>query len=105
MAIYLDEQVVGFSMYGSFGPTDKTWIDRLLIDEAYQGQGIGKRAMTQLISQVFETYPVETIYLSIVKTNTVAYRFYTQLGFMDLKEIDPSNGELMFAYQKSREVN
>ncbi len=36
VAIYHNEDVVGFAMYGSFGPNKDTWIDRIIIDERYQ---------------------------------------------------------------------
>jgi diamine N-acetyltransferase len=38
VAIYYDEKIIGFAMYGSFGPNRDTWIDRIIIDERYQGK-------------------------------------------------------------------
>ncbi|MGL4373814.1 MAG: GNAT family N-acetyltransferase [Turicibacter sp.] len=98
VAIYHGADIVGFAMYGSFGPNKHTWIDRILIDERYQGNGYGKMAMKQLIEVVSKEYDVNTIYLSIIESNTVAYKLYTSIGFEDMKELDPENGELMFRY-------
>lgn len=97
IAIYLDETVVGFAMYGSFGPNRHTWIDRIIIDENYQGLGLGKQAMKGLIQKVSAEYEVDVLYLSIVPENKVAYALYTQLGFEYMNEKDP-NDELIFEY-------
>lgn len=39
VAIYTDATLVGFAMYGSFGLNFDTWIDRIIIDEKFQGLG------------------------------------------------------------------
>lgn len=98
VAIYHNEDVIGFAMYGSFGPNRHTWIDRIIIDQKYQGQGLGKEAMKGLIKKVSEEYEVDVLYLSIVEENKVAYHLYTQLGFEYMNERDP-NGELIFKYK------
>ncbi|WP_161878032.1 GNAT family N-acetyltransferase [Alkalibacterium sp. MB6] len=97
VAIYSDDKVVGFAMYGSFGPNKDTWIDRIIIDKQYQGRGIGKAAMRQLIDRVSKTYDVTVIYLSLVEENEAAAHLYHQLGFEYMNEKD-SNGELLFKY-------
>ncbi len=99
VAIYNEDEVVGFAMYGHFDYGNwRTWIDRLLIDEKYQGKGIGKTSMQKLVEVVSKEYEVDTIYLSIIGGNKVAYNLYTSVGFEDMNEIDPSNGESMFIY-------
>lgn len=102
VAIYDYDEIVGFAMYGSFGPNKHTWIDRILIDKQHQGKGFGKEAMKKLMGVVLEEYCVDTIYLSIVEENKVAYKLYTSLGFEDMNEIDPNNGELMFCYRVNK---
>ncbi|MDU1413852.1 MAG: GNAT family N-acetyltransferase [Clostridium sp.] len=99
VAIYYNGNIVGFAMYGCFGPNRHTWIDRILIDGRYQGMGIGKAAMTKLIDIVLREYQVDTIYLSLVKENNIAKKLYKSIGFQDMNEIDPNNGELMFKYK------
>lgn len=99
VAIYYNGNIVGFAMYGCFGPNRHTWIDRILIDGRYQGMGIGKAAMTKLIDIVLREYQVNTIYLSLVKGNNIAKKLYESIGFQDMNEIDPNNGELMFKYK------
>ncbi len=97
VAIYHKEAVIGFAMYGSFGPNKDTWIDRIMIDERYQGKGFGRIAMTNLIDIVSKKYDVNTIYLSIVEQNTLAYSLYKNIGFEYINEKDV-NGELIFKY-------
>ncbi|WP_197072275.1 GNAT family N-acetyltransferase [Clostridium culturomicium] len=106
VAIYNHDKVIGFAMYGSFGPNRHTWIDRILIDEKHQNKGFGKAAMKKLIKVVSQTYNVDTLYLSIVEENKVAYKLYTSIGFKDMNEKDPSNDELMFKYEiKDMDLN
>ncbi|KPB06270.1 GNAT family N-acetyltransferase [Bacillus sp. CHD6a] len=98
VAIYFGEGVIGFAMYGSFGINKDTWIDRIMIDEKYQGKGYGKIAMIKLMDIVSKEYDVNVIYLSITKENSTAYSLYKSLGFEFMNEVDPNNGELLFKY-------
>jgi diamine N-acetyltransferase len=97
VAIYHDEDVIGFAMYGSFGPNKHTWIDRIMIDEKYQGKGLGRKSMMKLIDVVSIEYGVKEIFLSIIEENEVAYKLYKSIGFEFMNERDP-NGELLFKY-------
>ncbi|WP_342506902.1 GNAT family N-acetyltransferase [Sporosarcina sp. FSL K6-2383] len=97
VALYDEEDMIGFAMYGSFGPNKDTWIDRIMIDEKYQGQGLGRKAMRKLIEIVSEEYGVKVIYLSIIEENEVAFKLYKSIGFEFMNERDP-NGELIFQY-------
>ncbi|WP_315906653.1 GNAT family N-acetyltransferase [Priestia koreensis] len=97
IAIYNDDIIIGFAMYGSFGDSCDTWIDRIMIDEKYQGKGYGKTAMKQLIDHVSKEYGVNVVYLSIIEENRQAYHLYTKIGFTFINERDP-NGELIFKY-------
>jgi len=99
VAIYDDIQLIGFALYGSFGPNKHTWIDRLMIDEKYQGKGYGKLTMIKLIDRVSKEYGVNEIYLSIIEENTAAQKLYQSIGFEYMNERDPNNGELMFKYE------
>lgn len=98
VAIYNDDTIIGFAMYGSFGPNKDTWIDRILIDKKYQGNGYGRIAMNKLIDIVLEKYKVNTIYLSIIPGNKAAYNLYKSIGFKYMNEKD-ENGELLFKYE------
>lgn len=95
VAVYYDEVIIGFAMYGSFGPNRDTWIDRIMIDEKYQGQGFGRIAMIKLIDIVSKEYDVSSLYLSFFEDNIVSYNLYTSLGFKYIGEKDV-NGELIY---------
>ncbi|MUK87853.1 GNAT family N-acetyltransferase [Ornithinibacillus sp. L9] len=97
VAIYHDEDIIGFAMYGSFGPNKDTWFDRIMIDERYQGKGLGRKSMMKLIDVVSKEYGVKEIYLSIIEENKAAYNLYKSIGFESMNERDP-NGELLFKY-------
>lgn len=97
VVIYEDEEMIGFAMYGSFGPNKDTWIDRIMIDKKHQGKGRGRIAMMKLIEIVSKEYGVNVIYLSIVEENRIAFHLYKSMGFEFMNERDP-NGELIFKY-------
>lgn len=97
VAIYHDDIVVGFAMYGAFGKNPDTWIDRIIIDGKYQGKGFGKLVMKKLIKIVAKKYNVKTVYLSFVENNDTARNMYENLGFKFTGECDPE-GELIYRY-------
>ncbi|UJF15911.1 GNAT family N-acetyltransferase [Jeotgalibaca sp. MA1X17-3] len=97
VAICSEEDIVGFAMYGSFGPDKDTWIDRIMIDEKFQGKGLGRKAMLNLIDIVQKEYDINEIYLSIIEGNEAAQHLYNSIGFVFTNEKDP-NGELIFKY-------
>ncbi|MEG1255363.1 GNAT family protein [Clostridium sp.] len=51
-----------------------------MVDKKYHGKEFGKIAMKNLIDIVFKKYRVNTIYLSIVEGNIVAYNLYKSIG-------------------------
>lgn len=85
VGIYHDDIMIGFSMYGFFGwkypPFGKLWLDRLLIDKTYQGNGYGKTALAGLINRLIEEYHCKKIYLSVIEENQVAIALYQKFGF------------------------
>ncbi|MGM0865158.1 MAG: GNAT family N-acetyltransferase [Bacillota bacterium] len=97
VAIYYGVEIIGFAMYGSFGSNKETWIDRIMIDEKFQGKGFGRIAMMKLIDKVSKEYEVNVIYLSIVEENSIAFSLYKSIGFEFMNERD-QNGEQIFKY-------
>ncbi|WP_251639688.1 GNAT family N-acetyltransferase [Sporosarcina sp. NCCP-2716] len=98
VGLYAGETLVGFAMYGLFeeeGLAGRLWIDRLLIDVRYQGQGYGKRFMVLLIAHVLEQYGQQPIYLSVYPDNMNAIRLYEQLGFSFTGELDEHGEHIM----------
>jgi len=96
LAIYNDEQMVGFVMYR---PEDhglaKIWfIQRLMIGEFHQKKGYGRAAMNILIDRLRSQPGYNAILVSVVPQNTVAQKLYKDLGFKDTGEIE--KGELVY---------
>lgn len=84
VAIYQGQTLVGFAMYGCFWrhlPFQQVWLDRLLIDRQYQGQGYGKAAVRGLVRRLEWEYTTEKVYLSVVERNQAALGLYQRLGF------------------------
>lgn len=95
VGLYVNEELVGFAMYGFFqseGTNGRLWIDRLLIDEQFQGKGYGTQFMKMLMSKVTMEYGQQPIYLSVYPENENAVRLYQKLGFKFTEERD-INGE------------
>lgn len=95
VGLYADGELVGFAMYGFFqdeGDGGRLWIDRLLIDEQFQGRGFGTKFMKKLVDVVSLKYGHQPIYLSVYPDNEKAIRLYERLGFAFTDERD-INGE------------
>jgi len=96
LAVYDDEQMVGFVMYR---PEDhglaKIWfIDRLLIGAEHQKKGYGRAAMQALIERLRSQKGYNAILISFVPENAVAEQLYRSLGFEDTGEIE--DGEIVY---------
>jgi diamine N-acetyltransferase len=90
--LYENGTPVGFVMigFGAIGDEDEPefvndsyCIWRFMIDEKYQGKGLGKKAMEAVISYL-KTYPcgeAKCCWLSYEPENTTAKSLYRQFGF------------------------
>ncbi len=80
-AIYNEEEMVGFVMYGydaAFG-----WgVLRLMVDAAYQGRGYGRVAMHLVLAEIHAAGGT-SVGVSYEADNGVARRFYHSLGFVE----------------------
>ena len=96
LAVYDDEQMVGFVMYRpeDHGLAKIFFIDRLMIGEGHQKKGYGRAAMTLLIERLRSQAGYNAILISFVPGNDVAQKLYSDLGFQDTGEID--DGELVY---------
>ncbi len=81
LAIYADDTLVGFAMYGRDTDTGFDWIIRLMIDAQQQGKGYGRLAMHALLARIQAQPDCHEIYISYEPTNEVAARLYASLGF------------------------
>lgn len=97
LAIYDDQQLVGFWMYG-FDPRDSTWwIVRLMIDSRYQGRGYGRAAMQAAIGLLGSMPGCANFKVSYDPQNHVAEALYRSLGFRPNGEV--LDGEIVAVYE------
>ena len=85
-------------MYGYLGDGKgggNLWIDRMLIDEKYQGNGFGSRFVVLLMQRVLSEYGDQPIFLSVYPENTAAIHLYEKLGFVLLDEYDSQGEQIM----------
>ena len=98
VGLYVDGIAVGFAMYGYLGDGKgggNLWIDRMLIDEKYQGNGFGSRFVVLLMQRVLSEYGDQPIFLSVYPENTAAIHLYEKLGFVLLDEYDSQGEQIM----------
>ena len=83
-AIYLEDQVVGFLMYNSVvEELDGYWIYRIMIDEKFQGKGIGKKATGLMVAEIAKMSNAQKIIVGYHPDNLGAHHLYASLGFVD----------------------
>ena len=84
--IYDDDEVpVGFLMYGiNFNhPQQQAFIQRLMVDEKYQGKGYGRFAMTKLIEIFRADDRIQEVGISYEPHNEGARKLYASIGFAE----------------------
>ncbi|MDQ3635590.1 MAG: GNAT family N-acetyltransferase [Acidobacteriota bacterium] len=81
-AVYNDEELVGFTLYGQDPESKKYYIVRLMIDEKFQGKGFGKQATLKLIEKMGEYEDCDAVYLYFVDGNKGAEKLYSNIGFV-----------------------
>lgn len=101
VGIYDDCILVGFAMYGFFWeylPFGRVWLDRLLIDYHYQGNGYGKAAVSELLLILRRKYRRNKVFLSVFDGNDTAIRMYQKAGFHYNGQTDV-HGEKVMVYK------
>ncbi|MEG0275457.1 MAG: GNAT family N-acetyltransferase [Coprobacillus sp.] len=97
VGIYHDNQLIGFAMFGLWNENneERVWLDRFLIDEGYQGQGLGRRSLEAIVDYIMNIYQCHRIYLSLYQDNQEAYHLYKSYGFIETKEKDVHGENIM----------
>ena len=95
--IYADGVAVGFTMFAFEpdydDPNDRYWLWRFMIDEQYQGRGIGKEALKSIVAY-FKENGAANMRLSTKDSNTNAIHLYQSFGFRATGEV--IDGESVF---------
>lgn len=80
LGIFRGGTMVGFLMYGAPGNDRVGWLFRIMIDSAYQGQGLGKEALQRVIRRMRDEGYTE-VNIGWDPENEVAERLYLSNGF------------------------
>ncbi len=84
-AVYDDQVLVGFIMYGKIAPEVYT-IDSVTIDQRYQGRGYGRAMMQFAMTRLCALPDCHFLKLTHNPQNEVAARLYASLGFVYIDE-------------------
>ena len=103
-AVYADEKLVGFVMYGFDEDDQHFYLGRLMIDEKHQGKGFGKAATLEVIERMKQIEDCREIYLSFVPENTGAEKLYSSVGFERTDKISES-GEVVMRFVIENNAN
>lgn len=85
-AIYHEEEMVGFTLFGIDEDDHEYWIYRMMIDQKHQGKGYGKQAVQLVIDDIrsLKEERHATITLSYDPSNEHAKRVYEKMGFQEI---------------------
>lgn len=86
LAVYANDDLVGFVMYGKHPVSGAWWVIRLMIDREQQGKGYGRAAMQAVIARMVDEIGCDEIVTSFNPENTVAANLYASLGFLPTGE-------------------
>ena len=87
LALYNDEEMVGFVMYGVNRDEGKYWILRVMVDRRYQGHGYGRAAMRLLLERLRAIPGCDEVAISYEPENEVARHLYASCGFRETGEV------------------
>lgn len=87
--VYVDAEPVGFVMYGlnPAHPRFQGFIERLMVDERYQGKGYGRETMKQVLDGFRNRTAVRAVAISYEPENIGAQTLYASLGFVETGEM------------------
>lgn len=92
-----DDTPVGFLMYALnfLHPTHQAYIQRLMVDEKFQGKGYGRFAMQWMLNSFWLDDKIKVVAISYEPHNEVARKLYVGLGFVETGRIVEGETEAM----------
>ncbi|HBB27754.1 MAG TPA: N-acetyltransferase [Clostridiales bacterium] len=93
LAVYNDEEVIGFLMLDWREKDREVDIWRFMIAEEHQGKGYGRKAMEYALNMIRESNKFDCAIVDYVPENVVAKHLYENLGFKETGEIE--EGEIV----------
>ncbi|AWB45552.1 diadenosine tetraphosphatase [Paenibacillus sp. CAA11] len=86
-AIYSEDTMVGFTMYGYSGEDNCFELCRIMIDHKFQRRGFGRKAINLIIEEMRKNKECSEIYLSFDPENNSAKKLYEEFGFENTGKI------------------
>lgn len=86
-AIYAENTMVGFTMYGYNYEDNYYEICRIMIDHKHQGKGYGKIALRKVIEELKSFKDCNEIFLSFAPENQVGRKLYESFNFKNTGKI------------------
>ena len=97
--LYEDGEPVGFMMAGAGSLYERyIWLDRFMLDGAYQGNGRGKAFLALIIRFLSAKCYVKTIKTSMKADNEPVKHLYASAGFVSTGTVDPEFDEEVWVY-------
>jgi diamine N-acetyltransferase len=87
LALYDEEEMVGFVMYGVYRDERKYWILRVMVDQRSQGRGYGRGAMRLLLDRLRSIPGCDEVAISYEPENEMARHLYATCGFHETGEV------------------
>lgn len=90
-AILFGDKVVGLMQYHPMAPEGTAaeyFISQFMVDAAYQGQGIGSKALAQLLDELSGKSDCEVISICHVHGHQRMARLFTRFGFTKISQSD-----------------
>ena len=99
LAIYNEDVIVGFLMYGRDDlDGELVWmLLRFMIDYRFQGKGYGRAALQLFIDYIRSKTGCRVLYTSIIPGNNIAQNLYSSLGFEERGDLE--DGELVLRFR------
>ena len=82
LAVYNENDLVGFVMFCMDVDDEEYWIYRVMIDINHQKKGYGTAAIINVVDRVKADKKHSKIYLSFDPENKIAKKLYEKLGFI-----------------------
>ena len=96
MGIFLEDQAIGFASYGIW--SNVCWINRIMIDQKYQGKGHGSKALKMLLEQLRSNPEIREFRTSVAAKNKAALDFFKQHNFSTFAE--PLENEIVLRLEQ-----
>jgi Acetyltransferases len=84
LALYADDDIVGFTVYAIDPDDHNYWIMAFMIDHRHQGKGYGRSGMSAVVKHIQEQHGCKIILLGHRPNNERAANLYASLGFTEI---------------------